>query len=87
MTDLLTTFPKIDAVFAINDLSGVGAELAANQAQRKDFFIVGVDGAPEAIKAIAAKDSIGYSPHPRVPLISPTPHSLLPSFKSTDIRL
>ncbi len=58
MTDLLTTFPKIDAVFAINDPSGVGAELAANQAQRKDFFIVGVDGAPEAIKAIAAKDGI-----------------------------
>ncbi|MFN6568793.1 ABC transporter substrate-binding protein [Dendronalium sp. ChiSLP03b] len=58
MTDLLTTFPKIDAVFAINDPSGVGAELAAIQAQRKDFFIVGVDGAPEAIKAIANKDGI-----------------------------
>ena len=58
MTDLLTTFPKIDAVFAINDPSGVGAELAANQARRKEFFIVGVDGAPEAIKAIAAKDSL-----------------------------
>ncbi|MEH2321746.1 ABC transporter substrate-binding protein [Nostoc sp.] len=58
MTDLLTTFPKIDAVFAINDPSGVGAELAANQAQRKDFFIVGVDGAPEAITAIAAKDGL-----------------------------
>ncbi|MEH2130592.1 MAG: ABC transporter substrate-binding protein [Nostoc sp.] len=58
MTDLLTTFPKIDAVFAINDPSGVGAELAANQAQRKDFFIVGVDGAPEAITAIAAKNGL-----------------------------
>ncbi|MEH2065690.1 MAG: ABC transporter substrate-binding protein [Nostoc sp.] len=58
MTDLLTTFPKIDAVFAINDPSGVGAELAANQAQRKDFFIVGVDGAPEAIAAIAAKNGL-----------------------------
>ena len=58
MTDLLTTFLKIDAVFAINDPSGVGAELAANQAQRKDFFIVGVDGAPEAIAAIAAKNGL-----------------------------
>ncbi|MEH1780709.1 MAG: ABC transporter substrate-binding protein [Nostoc sp.] len=58
MTDLLTTFPKIDAVFAINDPSGVGAELAANQAQRKDFFIVGVDGAPEAITAIKNKDGL-----------------------------
>lgn len=58
MTDLLTTFPKIDAVFAINDPSGIGVDLAANQAKRKEFFIVGVDGAPEAIKAIATKDSL-----------------------------
>jgi ribose transport system substrate-binding protein len=58
MSDLLTTFPKIDAVFAINDPSGLGAELAANQAQRKEFFIVGVDGAPEAITAIASKNSL-----------------------------
>jgi ribose transport system substrate-binding protein len=58
MSDLLTTFPKIDAVFAINDPSGVGVDLAASQAKRKDFFIVGVDGAPEAIEAIASKDSL-----------------------------
>ena len=55
---LLTTFPKIDAVFAINDPTGVGVDLAANQARRKEFFIVGVDGAPEAIKAIATPDSL-----------------------------
>lgn len=58
MSDLLTTFPKIDAVFAINDPSGVGVDLAANQAKRKDFFIVGVDGAPEAIEAIATPGSV-----------------------------
>lgn len=58
MTDLLTTFPKIDAVFAINDPSGTGVDLAASQAQRKEFFIVGVDGAPEAIKAIASENSL-----------------------------
>lgn len=58
MTDLLTTFPDIDAVFAINDPSGVGADLAANQAKRDDLFIVGVDGAPGAIDAIASKDSV-----------------------------
>ncbi|HEY9695514.1 MAG TPA: ABC transporter substrate-binding protein [Oculatellaceae cyanobacterium] len=57
MSDLLTTYPKIDAVFAINDPSGVGADLAARQVRRKEFFIVGVDGAPEAIKAIASNDS------------------------------
>ncbi|MBD2355649.1 ABC transporter substrate-binding protein [Tolypothrix sp. FACHB-123] len=58
MSDILVTFPKIDAVFAINDPSGVGVDLAANQAKRRDFFIVGVDGAPEAIEAIASSDSL-----------------------------
>jgi ribose transport system substrate-binding protein len=58
MSDVLVTFPKIDAVFAINDPSGVGVDLAANQAKRKEFFIVGVDGAPEAIQAIASDDSL-----------------------------
>ncbi len=58
MTDILTTFPKIDAVFAINDPTGISVDLAANQAQRQEFFIVGVDGAPEAIKAIASKEGL-----------------------------
>ncbi|MBW4605637.1 MAG: ABC transporter substrate-binding protein [Hassallia sp. WJT32-NPBG1] len=58
MSDLLTTFPKIDAVFAINDPSGVGVDLAARQVRRNEFFIVGVDGAPEAIDAIASKNSL-----------------------------
>ena len=58
MSDLLTTFPKIDAVFAINDPSGVGVDLAARQVRRNEFFIVGVDGAPEAIDAIASKKSL-----------------------------
>jgi ribose transport system substrate-binding protein len=35
MSDLLTAFPKIDAVFAVNDPSGIGADLAARQAQAK----------------------------------------------------
>lgn len=58
MSDLLTSFPKLDAVFAINDPCGVGAELAARQAKRNEFFIVGVDGAPEAKDAIADPNSI-----------------------------
>ncbi|MBP5976427.1 ABC transporter substrate-binding protein [Brasilonema sp. CT11] len=58
MSDLLTTFPKIDAVFATNDQSGVGADLAARQAKRKDFFIVGVDGSPDATKAMEDKDGV-----------------------------
>lgn len=58
MSDLLTSFPKLDAVFAINDPSAVGAELAARQAKRSEFFIVGVDGAPEATQAIADPNSL-----------------------------
>src|SRR6201984_1801597 len=49
MTDLLTAFPKIDAVFAINDPTAIGCDLAAKHAQRKDFFIVGVDGSPDIV--------------------------------------
>lgn len=58
MSDLLASFDKIDAVFAINDPTGVGAELAAKQAKRSEFFIVGVDGAPEAKDAIEDKSSL-----------------------------
>ncbi len=53
MTDLLTAFPKIDAVFAINDPTGIGCELAAKQAKRNgEMFFVGVDGAPDAVVAL-----------------------------------
>jgi ribose transport system substrate-binding protein len=58
MSDLLTAFAHIDAVFAINDPTGIGADLAAVQARRSEFFIVGVDGAPEAQQAIAGGKSL-----------------------------
>ena len=58
MTDLLTAFPKIDAVFAINDPTAIGCDLAAKQAQRKDFFIVGVDGAPDVVPALKDPTSL-----------------------------
>src|ERR1700680_67772 len=58
MTDLLTAFPKIDAVFAINDPTAIGCDLAAKQAQRKDFFIVGVDGAPDVVPSLKDKDRL-----------------------------
>src|SRR6516162_5746660 len=58
MSDLLTAFKKIDAVFAINDPTAIGCDLAAKQAQRKDFFIVGVDGAPDIVPALKDKDSL-----------------------------
>jgi ribose transport system substrate-binding protein len=49
MSDLLTAFNHIDAVFAINDPTAIGCDLAAKQAQRKEFFIVGVDGSPDIV--------------------------------------
>lgn len=53
MTDLLTAFDQIDAVFAINDPTGIGADLAIQQAGRDgEMFIVGVDGAPDAVVAL-----------------------------------
>lgn len=59
MTDLLTAFPEIDAVFAINDPTGIGAELAIIQARREgEMFVVGVDGSPDAEVALADPQSI-----------------------------
>jgi len=58
MTDLLTAFPKIDAVFAINDPTGIGCNLAAKQEQRMDFFIVGVDGSPDAAVVLKTKQEL-----------------------------
>ncbi len=58
MTDLLTGFPKIDAVFAINDPTAIGCDLAAKQAQRKDFFIVGVDGSPDIVPFLKDPNSL-----------------------------
>jgi ribose transport system substrate-binding protein len=58
MTDLLTAFKQIDAVFAINDPTAIGCDLAARQAQRKEFFIVGVDGAPEVVPSLKDKESL-----------------------------
>jgi ribose transport system substrate-binding protein len=49
---------KIDAVFAINDPSGIGAKIAAEQAGRdKEMIIVGIDGAPDAVTALKEKRS------------------------------
>lgn len=57
---LLQTYKKgeINAIFATNDPSGVGAKIALEQANReKEMFIVGVDGAPDAINAIRERKS------------------------------
>ena len=58
MTALLIAYPQIDGVFAINDPSAIGADLSARQAQRDEFFIVSVDGAPSAIETLKSEDSL-----------------------------
>ena len=58
MTDILTQFPQIDAVFAINDPTALGVEEAARQAGRKEFFIVGIDGAPKVKTRMREADSL-----------------------------
>jgi ribose transport system substrate-binding protein len=54
---LLTRFPEVDGVFAINDPTGVGVELAAKQLKRTNFPIVGVDGSPDAEAALKDPNS------------------------------
>jgi len=63
---LLTRFAKVDGIFAVNDPTAIGANLAAKQLGRKEFIITGVDGAPDIeaelksgtslIKASASQD-------------------------------
>ncbi|HET6159907.1 MAG TPA: ABC transporter substrate-binding protein [Dongiaceae bacterium] len=44
---LLTRFQKVDAIFAVNDPTAIGVNLAAKQLNRSEFIITGVDGAPD----------------------------------------
>lgn len=48
----LTRFPKIDAIFTINDPQAIGTALAARQVNRNEFFITSVDGSPDIEAAL-----------------------------------
>ena len=54
-TNILTANPHLDAIFAINDPTALGVELAAKQANRSEFFIVSIDGSPDAVTSLKAK--------------------------------
>ncbi|RCS21799.1 ABC transporter [Phyllobacterium salinisoli] len=58
MQGLLTRFSKIDGVFAINDPTAIGADLAAKQLNRSEFIITAVDGAPDIEKSLAGGNSL-----------------------------
>jgi ribose transport system substrate-binding protein len=55
---LLTRFPKIDAIFAINDPTAIGANLAAKQLNRNEFIITAVDGAPDIEAELKSGNSL-----------------------------
>jgi ribose transport system substrate-binding protein len=59
MADLLTANPKLDAVFAINDPTAIGADLAIKQAHRDDIkLITAVDGSPDGEAGLKDKGSL-----------------------------
>jgi ribose transport system substrate-binding protein len=59
MADLLTADPKLDAVFAINDPTAIGADLAIKQAHRDDIkLITAVDGSPDGESGLKDKASL-----------------------------
>jgi ribose transport system substrate-binding protein len=55
---LLQALPKIDAVWNHDDDQGIGVLAAINQANRKEFFMVGGAGSKAAIEAIQADNSV-----------------------------
>lgn len=57
MTYLLLAFPGLDAVFTINDLTALGAEEAAKQADNSRIMIASVDGSPAFLKHLQANDT------------------------------
>jgi ribose transport system substrate-binding protein len=55
MEDMIQAHPDVAAVFAINDLSALGARAALEKAGRADRVkLIGFDGQPESKKAIGA---------------------------------
>lgn len=57
MLGYLTRFPKLDAVFTINDPQAIGSDLAAKQLHRTNIVITSVDGAPD-IEAALKSDTL-----------------------------
>ncbi|HZH50856.1 MAG TPA: ABC transporter substrate-binding protein [Microvirga sp.] len=55
---LLTRFPKVDAIFAVNDPTAIGVNLAAKQLNRSEFIITGVDGAPDIEAELKSGNSL-----------------------------
>jgi len=61
MQGYLTRYPKLDAVFTINDPQAIGADLAAKQLGRTNIVIASVDGAPDIEKSLKSNTLIEAS--------------------------
>ncbi|MGB2571719.1 substrate-binding domain-containing protein [Micromonospora citrea] len=66
-SQLLRALPKIDALWNHDDDQGIGVLAAVNQANRKEFFMVGGAGSKKAMEDIQAdntvlKATVTYSP-------------------------
>lgn len=72
MQNHLTRFPKIDAVFTINDPQALGADLAARQLNRKNIIITSVDGAPDIEGALKTDTMVQASASQNPYLIAQT---------------
>lgn len=55
---LLTAFDQVDAIFAVNDPTGIGSDLAAKQQTRTDLFITAVDGSPDMVAQLKDSSSL-----------------------------
>lgn len=58
---LLTRFPDVNAIFAINDPQAIGADLAAKQLSRTGIVITSVDGAPDIEAALKGNTQVQAS--------------------------
>lgn len=61
MQGQLTRFPKVDAVFTINDPQAIGSDLAAKQLNRSNIIITSVDGAPDIESTLKANTLVQAS--------------------------
>jgi ribose transport system substrate-binding protein len=61
MQGYLTRYPKIDAIFAINDPQAIGSDLAAKQLHRDGIIVTSVDGSPDVETALKSDSLIQAS--------------------------
>jgi ribose transport system substrate-binding protein len=58
MVAVMAANPRIDGVFAINDLTALGVEQAAREAGRKEMIVTSVDGSPAVVERLKDAGSL-----------------------------